>query len=86
MSNQPWQLEVARLFEYCAECLKTHNERQAIVAFGTAIAYLQRAQDEGHRTAVELLQQFDANAGEGQTQRFSFAPGELEKLAKRNPG
>jgi hypothetical protein len=64
--------------------LKSHNDRQAVVAFGTAIAYLYRAQDDAQRTAIEMLQQFEENGGDGHTQRFSFAPGELEELAKRD--
>jgi hypothetical protein len=84
MSQSLWQVEVAQLFEYCAQCLRAHNDRQAIVAFGTAIAYLQRAQDEGERTASELLAQFGELGHDGQTQRFVFEPGELEELANRN--
>ena len=84
MPDNSWQAEVAQLFEYCAECLRMHNERQAIVAFGTAVAYLQKAQDEGERTAQELLAQFGESSGDGHTQRFIFAPGELEELATRN--
>lgn len=83
MAQSPWQIEVADLLEYAAQCLRTHHDRQAIVAFGTALAYLVRAQDEGERTACELLAQFNENARDGQTQRFTFAPGELEALTNR---
>ena len=84
MSQSPWQIEVAQLFEYAAQCLREHHERQAIVAFGTAIAYLQRAQNAGERTASELLAQFSESERDGQTQRFKFAPGELEELMTRD--
>jgi hypothetical protein len=86
MTQSPWQAEVAQLFEYAAQCLRQHQDRQAIVAFGTAVAYLQRAQDEGERTAAELLAQFNEAERDGQTQRFKFAPGELEELlTNRDP-
>lgn len=80
MPQTSWQIEVAQLFEYAAECLRQHHERQAVVAFGTAVAYLQRAQDEGERTAAEMLAILGEVDQDGQTQRFRFAPGELEEL------
>jgi len=80
MSQSPWQVEVAQLFEYTGQCLRQRHDRQAIVAMGTAVAYLQRAQDEGDRTAAELLALFTEAARDGQTRRFKFAPGELEEL------
>lgn len=83
MAESSWQIEVAELLEYCAKSLRAKNDRQSIVAFGTAIAYLQRAQEQGERTARELLTQFDEAGGDGGTQRFTFAPGELEELTGR---
>jgi hypothetical protein len=84
MVQSIWQAEVAQLLEYCAQCLRARSDRQAVVAFGTALAYLQRAQAEGARTAAELLAQFGELEGDGKTEKFMFAPGELEELARRN--
>lgn len=84
MAESSWQVEVAQLLEYCAKSLRIKNDRQAVVALGTAIAYLQRAQERGERTARDLLLQFDEAGGDGGTQRFTFAPGELEELTSRS--
>jgi hypothetical protein len=83
MPQNSWQVEVARLFEYCAQCLRARQDRQSVVAFGTAIAYLQRAEADGARTASDLLAQFSGASADDRTKRFSFSPGELEELTGR---
>ena len=42
MDPNSWRDEVARLFEHCAASLRSRNDRQAVIAFGTAIAYLHK--------------------------------------------
>jgi len=79
--SSSWRSEVARLLEHCASALRGQNDRQALIAFGTALAYLVKARKSGAVTAAELLSQ--VNEIDGPTQRFTFAPGELEELKAR---
>lgn len=74
---------MAALLESCAASLRAHRDRQAGADFGTAIAYLQRAEDEGERSATALLAQAGSVRGDDRTERFSFVPGELEDLSGR---
>ena len=83
MAPSSWRDEVARLFEHCASSLRERNDRQAIVAFGTAVAYLHKVRGEGQRLAGELLAQVVEAIGDGPTKRFTFTPGELEELKSR---
>lgn len=83
MSQGAWRREVALLFEQCAGQLDARQDRQATAVFGTAIAYLQRAANEGDHTAMSLLAQAQSARCEDQTKRFSFSPGELEELTGR---
>jgi len=86
MSQNAWRNEVALLLEHCAVSLRARSDHQAGADFGTAIAYLQRAEDEGERSAIALLAQISGVRGEDSTQRFSFSPGELEILSGRSSG
>jgi hypothetical protein len=83
MQDAPWQVEVARLLEQAAQALRDKSDRRAVRAFGTAFAYLELARENGDRFASELLAQVGENAKEGPTERFTFQPGELEKLSTR---
>ena len=83
MQDAPWQDEVARLLEQAAQALRDKADRRALRAFGTAFAYLELARETGDRFASELLAQVFENAKEGPTERFTFQPGELEKLSTR---
>lgn len=83
MDKSSWRHEVARLLDHCAAALKAGHDRQALNNFGTAIAYLVKAQAAGSLVAAELLSQLSEVAGDGSTQRFTFAPGELEELKSR---
>jgi hypothetical protein len=83
MQEAPWQVEVARLLEQAAQALRDKADRRAVRAFGTALAYLELARENGDRLASELLAQITENAKEGPTERFTFQPGELEKLSTR---
>jgi hypothetical protein len=80
MTQHAWRSEVASLFEHCAEMLRARQDRQVAAAFGTALAYLVRAEDAGDRGATAVLSQVQRLRCEENTKRFSFAPGELEEL------
>ncbi len=82
MKASSWREEVARLLEHCAASTRARNDHQALTSFGTAVAYLLKARDDGERLAAELLAQLEELGGEGQTQRFTFAPGELDELKR----
>jgi len=83
MGQDAWRNEVALLFERCAASLRANRDRQAGADFGTAIAYLQRAEEDGERGAISLLVQARSVRGDDRTERFSFVPGELENLSGR---
>ena len=50
------------------------------------MTYLQRAEDAGEKGAVTLLAQVCVARSLDRTERFSFAPGELELLERRSSG
>lgn len=81
MQDAPWQDEVARLLEQAAQALRDKVDRRAVRALGTAIAYLELAREQGDKLATELLSLTAESAKEGPTERFTFAPGELEALS-----
>ncbi len=84
MSKEAWREEVASLLERCAACLREHRDRQGAADFGAAMAYLQRAEDAGEKGAVTLLAQVCVARSLDRTERFSFAPGELELLNQQS--
>jgi hypothetical protein len=86
MAKIPWRNEVAELLEQCAAALRNRNDRQAIASLGTAIGYLQQAEENGDRTAIALLGQTGSTTPDDRTQRFSYAPGELEALVGSRRG
>jgi hypothetical protein len=80
LADVPWQAEVAGLLEQAAQALRARRHRRAIVALGTAVAYVQRARDRGDTFAQELLSHTIESPKDDPTQRFTFQPGELEAL------
>lgn len=82
MERNDWRKEVGGLLEQAALALRGRNDRHAVVAFGTAIAYLQKARERGEPLAAELLAQTFEVVGDGPTERFTFTPGELEALTE----
>jgi hypothetical protein len=66
--------------------LSAGNARRASAALGTAVAYLEKARDSGDANAAALLLQLSVPVNEESTERFSFAPGELEQLRARSGG
>ncbi len=83
MSDDTWREEVAQLLESCATALRAHKDRRGAADLGSALAYLQRAEDRGDKGATLLLAQVTATPKLDDTERFTFSPGELEKLAAR---
>jgi hypothetical protein len=80
MAKSDWRNDVAEQLEQCAVALRERTDRFAVSALGTAIGYLQQAVEAGDRGAVALLAQAASAQRDDNTQRFSYAPGELEKL------
>jgi len=80
MPKAVWRDEVAKLLEQCAQSVRTRGDRQAASALGTALGYLQRAEQTGDLGALALMGQVRNTQHGENTQRFSFAPGELEEL------
>ena len=82
-----WREHVAEQLLEAGNALSTGNLRRASAALGTAVAYLEKARRSGDAGASALLLQLGISAKEESTERFSFAPGELEQLnACKNGG
>jgi hypothetical protein len=75
-----WRENVASLLEEVASALVAHNDRRAVVAIGTALAYLEKARVSGDTEAGQLLFQLREATNQDRTARFQFVPGELEAL------
>jgi hypothetical protein len=76
-----WREHVALQFIEAGRALSSGNARGASVALGTALAYLEKAKAGGDAVASALLLQLSASPkDDDSTERFSFAPGELEQL------
>jgi len=80
MAHVQWRDNVAALLEDVAKALVAHNDRRAVVAIGTALAYLEKARVSGDRDADYLLSQLREAVQRDRTERFQFAPGELEAI------
>jgi hypothetical protein len=78
-----WRDTVASLLEDVAKALVAQNDRRAVVAIGTALAYLEKARMSGDAEAGYLLTQLRQATQEDRTARFQFIPGELEELKSR---
>jgi hypothetical protein len=83
MAALPWRQHVAEQLIEAGRALEASNARRASAALGTAVAYLEKARDAGDASAAALLLQLSVKAHEESTERFSFAPGELEQLNAR---
>ena len=82
MPGVHWRENVASLLEEVAHALVAHNDRRAVVAIGTALAYLEKARITGDYEAGQLLKQLREATQEDRTARFLFVPGELEELKR----
>lgn len=84
MQPAPWREDVAALLTEMARALRANQDRHAVRALGTVLAYIERLSARGERGAEELLRLLRQSAGEQLTERFSFAPGELEEIKRRH--
>jgi hypothetical protein len=78
-----WRENVAELLVEVGRQLLARNDRQVVVAMGTALAYLEKADAQGDTQAAELLMSLKRAAHADRTDRFLFAPGELEEIKRR---
>jgi hypothetical protein len=83
VSQIKWRENVAALLAEVGNELVARNDRRVVVAMGTALAYLEKARDQGDAQAAELLTRLRHATQSDHTERFSFAPGELEELKRR---
>jgi len=81
-----WRQHVAAQLIEAGHALSAGNSRRASAALGTAVAYLEKARASGDAGASALLLQLSVSHENDSTERFSFAPGELEQLSARKNG
>ena len=79
-----WRQHVGEQLIEAGRALSVGNALRANAALGTAVAYLEKARDAGDSSAAALLLQLSVKVHEESTERFSFAPGELEQLNARS--
>ncbi len=80
VSHLNWRETVSSLLTEAGRSLALGQPNQTRIALGTCVAYLEIAQKSGDAVARELLRQLIPSTNEELTERFSFAPGELERL------
>jgi hypothetical protein len=83
MADATWHAEVARLLEEAAEALRAGRHPRPKLAHGAPGGYVTRPGDGGDKFAQELLRHTVAGQKDDPTERFTFAPGELEALAEK---
>ncbi|MEI9937783.1 MAG: hypothetical protein WDO69_11240 [Pseudomonadota bacterium] len=81
-----WRKHVGEQLIEAGNALSAGNARRASAALGTAVAYLEKARASGDGSASALLLQLSVSVEVESTERFSFAPGELEQLNARKKG
>ena len=81
-----WREQVAEQLIEAGRALSAGNARRASAALGTAVAYLEKARASGDPSASALMLQLSVSAEVESTERFSFAPGELEQLSAYKNG
>jgi hypothetical protein len=81
-----WRQQVAEQLIEAGRALSAGNARRASAALGTAVAYLEKARASGDPSASALMLQLSVSVEVESTERFSFAPGELEQLNARKNG
>ena len=79
-----WRESVASLLSEAGRALAAGQGNQARVALGTCVAYLEIAEKSGDALARDLRNLLSARANDELTERFQFAPGELEELDAEN--
>jgi hypothetical protein len=86
MATLLWREQVAEQLIEAGRALSAGNARRASAALGTAVAYLEKARASGDPHASALMLQLSVSVEVESTERFSFAPGELEQLNARKNG
>ena len=81
-----WREHVAAQLIEAGRTLAAGNVRGSSAALGTAVAYLEKARASGDSSASVLLAQLNRSVESESTERFSFAPGELEQLKAGRKG
>ncbi|MEI9950124.1 MAG: hypothetical protein WDO74_14410 [Pseudomonadota bacterium] len=83
MATLLWRQHVAEHLIEAGNALLAGHARRASAALGTAVAYLEKARANGDAGASALLLHLRVSDNDESTERFSFAPGELEQLNAR---
>jgi hypothetical protein len=81
-----WKQHVAEQLIEAGRAMSVGNAHRAGSALGTAVAYLEKARASGDPNAAALLLRLSVAVEVESTERFSFAPGELEELNARRTG
>jgi hypothetical protein len=83
MSHETWRRDVADLLLETGRAIGARHDKRAIQSLGTALFYLEKARAAGEPGAGEILERLRSDAFENPTERFTFAPGELEEITRR---
>ena len=83
MSHESWRRDVADLLLETGRAIGARHDKLAIQTLGTALFYLEKARAAGEARASEILDRLRSDAFENPTERFTFAPGELEEITRR---
>jgi hypothetical protein len=83
MSQANWRSDVGDLLLETARAVAARHDKRAIQSLGTALFYLEKARAAGETGAGEILDRLRSDAFENPTERFTFAPGELEEITRR---
>lgn len=81
-----WREEVAKLLKEAAQALVARQDRQVAAALGTALGYLEKADQSAQPGARELLAKVRSMAPEQETERFRFTTDELEEIKRLKRG
>jgi hypothetical protein len=83
MAHANWRTDVADLLLQTSRAISARHDKGAIQSLGTALFYLEKARAAGETGAGEILDRLRGEAFENPTERFTFAPGELEEITRR---
>jgi hypothetical protein len=86
MPPSSWREEVAALLTEAAQALVARQDRQVTAKLGTALGYLEKAEQAAQPGARELLAKVRGMAPEQETERFRFTTDELEEIKRRVKG
>lgn len=86
MPTTSWREEVAALLTEAGQALITRQDRHVAAKLGTALGYLEKAEQSAQPGARELLAKVRSMAPEQETERFRFTTDELEEIKRRTRG